>query len=58
MQVLTARAYLISVLLDANSVIMAVVSFFDTNWARGVLHVSTTLWWGPFLAFVAPDLPG
>jgi hypothetical protein len=37
---------------------MAVASFSDAKWARGLLHVCATLWWGPFLAFVAPDLPG
>eukprot|EP00611_Tribonema_gayanum_P002492 TRINITY_DN1185_c0_g1_i6.p1 TRINITY_DN1185_c0_g1~~TRINITY_DN1185_c0_g1_i6.p1 ORF type:complete len:328 (-),score=24.44 TRINITY_DN1185_c0_g1_i6:100-1083(-) len=40
-----------------HSVAMALTAFSDASWSRGLLHVSATLWWGPFLAFVAPDLP-
>ena len=40
-----------------HSIFMALASFSDDEWSRAILHVATTLWWGPFLAFIAPDLP-
>lgn len=40
-----------------HSLAMGLLSFVDTDWSLLVMHVATTLWWGPFLAFVAPSLP-
>lgn len=40
-----------------HSLVMGLCSFIDTDWSLLVMHVATTLWWGPFLAFVAPSLP-
>lgn len=40
-----------------HSFIMGLCSFINTEWSTLILHVATTLWWGPFLAFVAPALP-
>lgn len=40
-----------------HSAVMGVCSFFSREWSLLVMHVATTLWWGPFLAFVAPSLP-
>ncbi|CAN0320384.1 unnamed protein product, partial [Phaeothamnion confervicola] len=40
-----------------HSVVLAATSLVDAQWARAVFHVAVTLWWGPFLALVAPDLP-
>ncbi|CAM9383194.1 unnamed protein product [Choristocarpus tenellus] len=40
-----------------HSVVMGLCAFWDSERSRAVLHVATTLWWGPFLIFVAPDLP-
>ncbi|CAM9268338.1 unnamed protein product [Discosporangium mesarthrocarpum] len=40
-----------------HSVVMAICSFWETERSRAIFHVAATLWWGPFLAFVAPDLP-
>lgn len=40
-----------------HSLVMGLCSFVDTEWSLLIMHVATTLWWGPFLAFVAPSLP-
>ncbi|CAM9618163.1 unnamed protein product [Chrysoparadoxa australica] len=40
-----------------HCVILAMLSFIDAEWARGLFHITATQCWGPFLALVAPDLP-
>lgn len=40
-----------------HSLVMGLCVFSETEWSLLVMHVATTLWWGPFLAFVAPSLP-
>lgn len=40
-----------------HSLVMGLCAFIETEGSLLVLHVATTLWWGPFLAFVAPSLP-
>lgn len=40
-----------------HSVVLGLCPFVSTEGSLLVMHVATTLWWGPFLAFVAPSLP-
>ena len=40
-----------------HSLVMGLCAFVETEGSLLVMHVATTLWWGPFLAFVAPSLP-
>lgn len=40
-----------------HSLVMGVCAFCESEWSLLVMHVATTLWWGPSLAFVAPSLP-
>ncbi|CAM9701019.1 unnamed protein product [Scytosiphon promiscuus] len=40
-----------------HSVVLGLCAFVETEGSLLVMHVATTLWWGPFLAFVAPSLP-
>lgn len=40
-----------------HSLVMGLCMYSDSEVAVLVMHVATTLWWGPFLAFVAPALP-
>lgn len=40
-----------------HSLVMGLCAFVETEESLLVMHVATTLWWGPFLAFVAPSLP-
>lgn len=40
-----------------HSVVLGLCAFVETEASLLVMHVATTLWWGPFLAFVAPSLP-
>ncbi|CAN0332662.1 unnamed protein product [Pylaiella littoralis] len=40
-----------------HSLAMGLSAFVETEGSLLVMHVATTLWWGPFLAFVAPSLP-
>ncbi|CAM9858492.1 unnamed protein product, partial [Hapterophycus canaliculatus] len=40
-----------------HSVVLGLCAFVETEASLLMIHVATTLWWGPFLAFVAPSLP-
>ena len=40
-----------------QSFVMGACAFFAKEWSLLVMHVATTLWWGPLLAFIAPSLP-
>lgn len=40
-----------------HSVVLGLCAFVESEGSLLVMHVATTLWWGPFLAFVAPSLP-
>lgn len=40
-----------------HSLVMGLCAFVETEHSLLVMHVAATLWWGPFLAFVAPSLP-
>lgn len=40
-----------------HSLVMGLCAFVETEGSLLAMHVATTLWWGPFLAFVAPSLP-
>eukprot|EP00903_Cladosiphon_okamuranus_P014730 g13650.t1 len=40
-----------------HSLVMGLCAFVETEGSLLMMHVATTLWWGPFLAFVAPSLP-